>query len=705
MLRFLRVRPIGMFSYGLTDWIDLDNQGLVELVGLNHDRNDSSNGAGKTSILSAIAVIGWGQDGRGFESDSVINKVWNKGCLGVLEFIAPDKRRCRAILARQWKSKFVVSDERSEIVESGHEYTGTVLYLEEWDTAEKIWRDRRAKTLPQTQQRCIAWLGMDFEMFCSVAFLAQGKVLQFMQGRPAEREKVISELLRLSVYGQAALIANQHASDMRKQLDIHRSVITEKERVTDSLAVLTAVQKQELEQYAAERKSAIDGIDTDLQRLQGDFHTISMALTKDAPNPQLVTIVGALQATRADLADIDSRQRVTQLEHAGKQYRLSTTVDGELMALEDKRRVQLHEIKRLESYVLEVSRLGGSCDVCGSKLTADHLATESARRATLLAQTRASLLAIDQALEMRKTAFEQERKKQLEAMQNVLHGVLSKAAADKAGIQNRLAALESQHAALIVEVEKDRLAHSSQMPVIQAQMAALQRSRGDQIAAQRVVEERLLASQHNEATKAAMHREVLDQKQTAAVLEDDLRYYIWWVRHADLLKIRKISSAIAVLNKLLAQYLTIATDGDIQAWVVPYRVRSTARKKDPDSLTAGDYLFEPDLIIREGKKDGVPSELYSGGEAGLIMLCLIFSFWELACRNGNGTNLVALDEIFGRWDDLNVTHVLSLFEYVRKRVSTIVFVTHQKSVRGMIDVDRVWQAEKKNHLSKLNVLL
>jgi hypothetical protein len=52
-----QVNPTGMFSYGLSNTINLLNRGLVHLVGVNDDKGGDSNGAGKSSLFNAICEL------------------------------------------------------------------------------------------------------------------------------------------------------------------------------------------------------------------------------------------------------------------------------------------------------------------------------------------------------------------------------------------------------------------------------------------------------------------------------------------------------------------------------------------------------------------------------------------------------------------------------------------------------------------------
>lgn len=865
MLRLLRVRPIGMFCYGMADWVDLDGQGLVELIGINRDRHNSSNGclsgdtlidcprdlrkyqrgipikelvgeqpwvycwengeivvrqasrvfcskrnepvvrvkltkyagksgsgyggkylppqelvgtadhpvmlidgswkplgelapgdrvcslyrresgrlklvnhtvlsvetagrqdvydmtvpgvhnfvangvvvhnSGKSSLFDSITTIGWGRNNRESDVDAVVNKVWKRGCLGTLEFISPDESKCRVTLARQWKTRVTLSDEPSEIIESGHGYLGTTLYLEKWDPARKIWADYRAKTMLLTQEKCIEWMGMDYNMFCSVGYLAQGRVLQFMHGKAADREKIITDLLKLSVYSDAAKLAHEQAIELRKQMEVERAVIAEKTALFSSLPILEEVNKQEFVAYISARDRDILEVDRKVQEYQ---HSVKQQqLVSYAPSTH--TTVAELQSDinnkHKQITGVDAEAHRIKTVQNTKRYELSSQKYPAFIEAENACLVASHEISRLESYSLGLSTLGGKCDVCGSVLTQEHLAQERVWRQTMLVKAKQNLSALNaRKLEVAQSVTEA-RAIRMSALEAGFLDELSGHESKKIGVLKEIEAAEQRVRALrsvqdTEEQERRRLQESVMQ--MQAAITELQKSRESHVVAKHVAEERVATSVRNEKLRDEVRTRLADNESRVGVLEADLKYYLWWAKHMDILKIRKIGAASKTLNALIQSYLALVTDGDLQAWVVPYRVRSTAKKKE--NLTSADYIFEPELVIREGKKEGVPSEMYSGGEQGLVMLCLLFSFWELANKNGRGVNLLACDEIFGRWDEYNASQVLGLLGRVKKKVSTIILTTHQKSVKGILDVDHVWSVEKKNHLSQISVI-
>jgi exonuclease SbcC len=112
------------------------------------------------------------------------------------------------------------------------------------------------------------------------------------------------------------------------------------------------------------------------------------------------------------------------------------------------------------------------------------------------------------------------------------------------------------------------------------------------------------------------------------------------------------------LAELASEYLADLTDG-----------RYSAVELDED--------FTPTVL-----EDGEPKRVISGGEEDILNLCMRISLSHmLAERAGQSFSLLMLDEVFGSLDEGRRGNVLALLEKLRRRFEQIVIITHLDDIK------------------------
>uniref|UniRef100_B8HRJ5 Nuclease SbcCD subunit C n=1 Tax=Cyanothece sp. (strain PCC 7425 / ATCC 29141) TaxID=395961 RepID=B8HRJ5_CYAP4 len=186
-----------------------------------------ANGAGKSSLLEAIAWAIWGESRAGSEDDLIH--------LGTKE--------------AQVDFIFTLRQQTYRIIRSRHRGQSN---LEFQVAIPEGFRSLTERGLRATQDLICQHLRLDYETFVNSAYLRQGRADEFMLKRPTERKQLLAELLKLDQYD----LLSERAKDWARQLK-GQTILLE-----NSLA--------EIEQQLQQRQT----IDRQQQHLETELHQL-----------------------------------------------------------------------------------------------------------------------------------------------------------------------------------------------------------------------------------------------------------------------------------------------------------------------------------------------------------------------------------------------------------------------------------------------
>lgn len=154
------------------------------------------NGHGKSAIIDAMTWALWGK-ARAQRDDDLIHM--GQKDMGVeFEFLLADNR-------------YRVIRQRTKNGARGR----TTLEFQVSDNGR--FRSLTGNTMRQTQARIIDTLHMDYDTFINSAFLLQGRADEFTTKPPAERKRILGEILDLSLYDQLEERAKERAKNSQIQ--------------------------------------------------------------------------------------------------------------------------------------------------------------------------------------------------------------------------------------------------------------------------------------------------------------------------------------------------------------------------------------------------------------------------------------------------------------------------------------------------------
>jgi exonuclease SbcC len=206
----LKLQLRNFMCYREVDALDFKGIHLACLAG--------DNGHGKSALLDAMTWALWGKARLGARRDDELIHLGQTEMEVEFTF-ALDGNRYRVIRKR---------DSRS----GGR----SALELQMWDDqasaspAEPVFRPLTAPTIRATQARINELLRMDYETFINSAFLLQGRADEFTIKPPAERKRILGDILGLSIYDEYEERAKEQAKAKEREAAEMAAQIREMDR-------------------------------------------------------------------------------------------------------------------------------------------------------------------------------------------------------------------------------------------------------------------------------------------------------------------------------------------------------------------------------------------------------------------------------------------------------------------------------------------
>lgn len=169
-----------------------------------------ANGAGKSSLLEAIAWAIWGESRAASEEDVIY-----LGASEVLvDFIFIYNQQLFRIIRSRYRGQATTLEFQVASVSGEAWLTGNL------DFAALPFRPLTLKGVRGTQQLIQTYLKLDYDTFVNSAYLRQGRADEFMLKRPGERKQILADLLKLEHYDALAEQAKDRSRQIKGQIDL-----------------------------------------------------------------------------------------------------------------------------------------------------------------------------------------------------------------------------------------------------------------------------------------------------------------------------------------------------------------------------------------------------------------------------------------------------------------------------------------------------
>jgi DNA repair protein SbcC/Rad50 len=179
------------------------------------------NGSGKSSLLESVTWALWGKCRASTEDDVIRSGA---------EFATVDITfLCEGTVYRVLRNR-------------PKDKTGALEF--QIGDSEQNFRSISQRTLQGTQQAIEQVLKMDYETFINSAYLRQGRADEFTLKKPAERKRVLAEILRLSQYDELA----EQSRELEKEFKLSSSSLKEEiEHLETALGKRPQIEQRTLE--------------------------------------------------------------------------------------------------------------------------------------------------------------------------------------------------------------------------------------------------------------------------------------------------------------------------------------------------------------------------------------------------------------------------------------------------------------------------
>ena len=704
-MRIIRCNPTGFLGYGAHKHVDLDERGMVLLYG--------PVGSGKSSLFNALTEILFGmcplrEDSRNATDSDIVNKAYGKAC-GWVEFEASDGYY-RVVYTRNWKGEPTVYGPSAQ-VDDVDGYSGTALYFEYWDGTRWVQQDPHGKDLRyarmlDTRKRIVEVAGTDYDVFCNTSYVAQDKALNFIKGKPSEREEIITRIKGLGVYDSGALkskerreVASAAVSELRA---VENSLRSQEDRivVVDTTSITAEI---------ASLNEDLISIEETLQAVQSQVSAAE--LTRKGVENELQQARSKLDAVMKDVysAATESNRIRSRIDDEKRKSAIAVSKIPAVTILFE----SLHDtcVSLRTSVTMDERRLAGmlpgagKCPACGSQIDDITLSRHKGELESIIANGRDELRRKMDELETEKNRIESERVDHQRRIESTLAERIK---------EIEVEADEKMQSVLGMEVEKGKLkilvssleAKLRDLPSMSTAQKAMNDVMREKITRDAKITElkaKLDIADARDKDRARISSQIADVEHRRRDLETEVHEWVWLQKHYPRIKQLKFASVLHDINDRLAYYLDILTDGSTRVILSPYKVKKDAHNKPQDERTIDDYIFEFEMTVEEPNKMGVPIELYSGGEKQRITLALTSAFWRIAHDQGGGTNLLLMDEAFTFMNEVPIERSVRLIDHMRENVSTIMIVSHDPALLNFLRPDETWYAESIDGMSRLRI--
>ncbi|MEL7506829.1 MAG: SMC family ATPase [Cyanobacteria bacterium J06554_1] len=286
----------------------------LDFAGLHVACICGSNGAGKSSLLEAMAWVVWGHS-RVATDDDVIH-------LGAKEV------RVEFVFEHQGQVYRILRGRRRK----------QGCFLEFQIQTLTGFRTLTQRGVRATQQLIIQHLKVDYETFVHSAYLRQGRADEFMLKRPGERKQILADLMKLSQYDRLVEKARERGRNYQAEIKVlglaltqaeeqlaqrsaiatHHRTLKEQTQHTQQQQQSALQQRQRLQQQQQQRQQQQRAIEAARQQQQ---HLQQSQLQRATELERLQQQCQSLQRELTAATEIESGYgQLQQLRHLEEQY-------------------------------------------------------------------------------------------------------------------------------------------------------------------------------------------------------------------------------------------------------------------------------------------------------------------------------------------------------------------------------------------------
>ena len=271
----------------LRNFMSYRDEATLDFAGLRVVCLAGDNGSGKSALLDAITWAIWGKTRASNDRDVI--------ALGASEMAVTFVFRLR-------EQEYRVYRRRSVGPRSGQSIEFDVRRA-----TSDAWSSIAGDSVRATESKIVETLNLDYDTFVNSAFILQGRADSFTQKPPADRKRILADILNLGEYDDLEQDARAEERELRQQLASARSQIEALDRRLAERPACLA----ELERVTAALNDAGTALDT--QRELARALNAALEAVERAER-QLVAARGRLEREEANQALTASRIQAAEAE-------------------------------------------------------------------------------------------------------------------------------------------------------------------------------------------------------------------------------------------------------------------------------------------------------------------------------------------------------------------------------------------------------
>lgn len=641
-MKILSLEIENFLAIGSSGVLNLDDQGLVLIQGVNNDDSSaSSNGVGKSTIPDALSWVNFGETARDISGDAVVNDVAKKNCM-VREVVQSGENR---YMIERYRKHATYKNQTRVLVQSGH-----------------AWDDISKGTEKETQALIEQILGCSKDVFMSAIYAGQETAPDLPSMTDKQLKLLVEEAAGVNKIEAALQLARKRADANAKHLaaaEVKREAAARRLEDHEARLARIEVMRKEFEDTRESRKKE----HLDLARAH---------LAQGGEHQKILTTLPMIGHVREEIIELDTQLGAhKRMVDAASTERsrldvLNRAVDRAALELRNAVEVTRKTAQAIANAPEEMKKPCGECGKPHTEAELDEFVAHLKAR----------------------QARELEEAKTLRARWEKVKG---EAAAQADVLAKAEAAVPD-----VVEVSRRRAELVEQKGKIERTIAAIdsckEAARSEMEHAKRVQTEDNPHEGDAEMTAgritglkgeiAALDAELVDLRKREQVLEQAVKVFGPAGVRAHIL-----DTVTPFLNQQTADYLSALSDGNITAtWST---LTSTAKGELREK-------FNIDVTNSKGAKS---FKGLSGGEKRKVRLSTMLALQDLvATRASNPIQLWIGDEIDDALDKSGLERLMGVLERKAREKGTVLIISHNNLTDW---ADRTAVVTKEGGMSKI----
>ena len=345
-MKFLEVTMRNFRVYEKEQKVELDNQGLVAVQGVNKDSNGfRSNGAGKSSFLEAIIYCLYGKLSDGKTGDSVINNKVGNNMKVTFTFSIKDNvyRIERYRKDKDFKNKTLLFLNDKEITKSSVKLTNEAI--------EEITH-------------------LKLETLLNSIMFGLGNKVKFTEATDKDKKEILEGIANISIYKQAYDVAKEELDEVKEKINNltnQSQVIQTRLDGYNSQKALYLSQKDQYDKYLSQLDNNVLTTKNDFEAFMSENSLHSIEELED----NYYSIEEDKKVIQAKLANMSNNSQAQQ-KYASIQQQVQYDEQQSSTLTSD---IQDKKEKILKLYNSD----NPVCEYCGSELDVEHKKKEIIR--------------------------------------------------------------------------------------------------------------------------------------------------------------------------------------------------------------------------------------------------------------------------------------------------------------------------------------